>query len=55
MGKILAVSFNNKKRIKESLAEHRQIMKALRDRYEDALEMAIRNNFKKTRSVVEQI
>ena len=55
MRKILALSFNDKKRIKQSLAEHRQIIKALRDRDEDAVETAIRNNFKKTRTVVEQI
>ena len=55
MRKILALSFNDEKRIRQSIAEHRRIITALRARDEDAVETAIRNNFKKTRSVVEQV
>jgi DNA-binding GntR family transcriptional regulator len=55
MRKILAFSFHDKERIRESVEEHRRIIQALRERDEDAVERAIKDNFRKTRSVVERI
>ena len=55
MKKILALSFNEQKRIRESIREHRRIIRALRSRDEDKVEQAIRDNFRKTRSVIERI
>lgn len=55
MRKILAQSFHDEERIKESMEEHRTIIQALRDRDEDAVERAIKNNFRKTREMVKQM
>jgi DNA-binding GntR family transcriptional regulator len=55
MGKILALSFNSEERITESMAEHRNIISALRSGKEDEVEKAIKDNFQKTRAIVEQL
>jgi DNA-binding GntR family transcriptional regulator len=53
--KILSLSFINEERIRESMAEHRKIIDALRERNPDAVEKAIRDNFQKTQAMVQQI
>ena len=55
MRKILALSFNDEERIRESMEEHRRIIQALRARDEDGVEQAIKDNFQKTRLVVARI
>lgn len=55
MQKILALSFKSKKRIRESMAEHRRIVSSLRARDENAVEEAIKSHFKKTRDMVEHM
>jgi DNA-binding GntR family transcriptional regulator len=55
MGKVLALSFTNEERISESMAEHRNIISALRVGDEDEVEKAIKDNFQKTRAIVEQL
>jgi DNA-binding GntR family transcriptional regulator len=55
MRKILALSFNNEERIMESIEEHRSIISALRAGDEDEVEKAIKDNFQKTRAIVEQL
>jgi DNA-binding GntR family transcriptional regulator len=55
MRKILALSFNNEERIAESMEEHRRIISALRAGDENEVERATKNNFQKTRAIVEQM
>jgi DNA-binding GntR family transcriptional regulator len=55
MKKILGLSFDDEERIRESMEEHRRIIQALRTRDEDGVEQAIKDNFRKTRFVVERI
>jgi DNA-binding GntR family transcriptional regulator len=52
MRKMLALSFEDKKRITESMEEHRRIIRALRARDEDAVESAVKANFRETRHIV---
>jgi len=55
MRKILALSFHDEERIRESMEEHRRIIQALRARDENRVEQAIKDNFQKTRLVVARI
>lgn len=55
MRKILALSFHDEERIRESIEEHRRIIQALRARDENLVEQAIKDNFQKTRLVVARI
>lgn len=53
--KILALSFDDEERIRQSIAEHLRIVSALRTGNEDRVEQAMRDHFRKTRFFVEQI
>jgi len=55
MRKILALSFHDEERIRESKKEHSSIIRAFRAKDEEAVERAIKDNFQKTRAIVEQI
>jgi len=45
----LTASFNSPERIRESIAEHRRIIEAIRTRDEDLVERVTRENFRRTR------
>lgn len=53
MSNILGLSFSDRERIKESIKEHRRIIAALRARDENQVEQAMKDNFRKTREIVE--
>lgn len=53
--KILALSFEDEERIRQSIAEHLRIVSALRTGNGERVEQAMRDHFQQTRSIVEQI
>lgn len=53
MSNVLALSFSDRERVKASIKEHRRIIKALRARDESQVEQAMKDNFRKTRAIVE--
>jgi len=55
MRKILALSFNDAERIRQSIAEHLRIISALRAGDEERVEQTVRDHFRETRFIVEQI